>query len=278
MMMELAYWHPVVVHFVIAWLVAGVVLRALSFTGRAAFSSPAASVFLIVGGLLTLLAQETGESAAGAVERLPWAVAAVDSHETWGGWTVRLFLVVAALEAVALFLQRRDKERPVLLASAGLGLVALVCLVTTANKGGTVVYSYAGGVGLRTRESVDRDRLFLAGAFNLLEADRKDGRPGDAARLLEEMVRRYPGDLDVQLLVAESKLVDLKDPAAALDVLGRLSVPKEERRLRLRHGLLLVDALLKKGQREAAAAALQSLRAEFPDDPEVQKRLRSAGL
>lgn len=278
MMMDLGYWHPVVVHFVIAWLVAGVVLRALSFTQRAHFSSPVAPLFLILGALLSYLALESGESASGAVEKLPWAADALDSHESWGEWTVRLFVVVGALEAVGLFLKRRDRERPVLLASAGLGVVGLVCLLLTANKGGTVVYSYAGGVGLRTREAGDRDRLFLAGAFNLLEADRTDGRPGDAARLLEEMVRRYPGDLDVQLLVAESKLVDLQDPAAALEVLGRITVPNEERRLRLRHGLLLVDALFKKGQREAATAALQSLRAEFPDDPEVRKRLQVAGL
>ncbi len=277
-MMELAYWHPVVVHFVIAWLVAGVVLRALSLTGRADFSSSAASVFLIVGGLLGLLAQQTGESASGVAERLPWAAEAVESHETWGEWTARLFFVVAALEAVAIFLARRDKERTAHLASAGLGALALVGLLVTVYKGGRVVYSYAGGVGLRTQEAVDRDRLFLAGAFNLLDADRKDGRPGDAARLLEEMVRRYPGDLDVQLLVAESRLVDLKDPAEALAVLGRITVPKEDRRLRLRHGLLLVDALFKKGPREGAIAALQSLRAEFPDDPEVRRRLQMVGL
>jgi hypothetical protein len=70
----------------------------------------------------------------------------------------------------------------------------------------------------------------------------------------------------------------MKDPAAALEALGRISVPKEDRRLRLRHGLLLVDALLKKGQREAAGAALQSLRTDFPDDPDVLKRAQATGL
>jgi uncharacterized membrane protein len=276
-MMDPAYWHPVVVHFVIAWLVAGVVLRGLSFLGRAPFSSQAASLFLVLGGILGLLAWWTGESASLAALQVPWAAAAVESHRSWGEWTVRLFFVVGVLEAVAFFLHRRGRERPVLLASAGLGTLGLVLLVTTANKGETVVYSYAGGVGLRSGDAADRDRLFLAGAFKLLDADRKDGRPGDAARLLEEMFRRYPGDIDVQLLLAESKLLDMKDPAAALETLGRISVPKEDRRLRLRHGLLLVDALLKKGQREAAGAALQTLRTDFPDDPEVQKRLQAAG-
>jgi uncharacterized membrane protein len=276
-MLDLAYWHPVVVHFVIAWLVAGVILRGLSFLGRAPFSSQAASLFLIVGALMALLAQQTGEAASGPAEQVPWAADAVESHETWAGWTVWVFLAVGLLETAALLLRRRGKERVALLASAVLGALGLVLLITTANKGGTVVYSYAGGVGLRSGDGVDRDRLFLAGAFNLLDADRRDGRPGDAARLLEEMLRRYPGDPDVQLLLAESKLLDMKDPGAALDALGRISVPKEDRRLRLRHGLLLVDALYKKGQREAAGAALRTLRTDFPDDPEVQKRVQAVG-
>jgi hypothetical protein len=37
-----------------------------------------------------------------------------------------------------------------------------------------------------------------------------------------------------------------------------------------------VDALLAKGEREAAAAALRTLRTDFPKDPEVQKRVPSA--
>jgi uncharacterized membrane protein len=275
MMMDLGYWHPVVVHFVLAWLVAGVVLRTLSLLGRPAFASSAASPFLIAGALLALLAQQTGESASGPAERVPWAAEAVESHESWGNWTVRVFTAVGVLEAAALLLRRRGKERVVLLASAGVGTLGLALLLVTANKGGSVVYSHAGGVGVRG-DVGGRDRLFLAGAFNILDADRKDGRPGDAARLLEEMLRRYPSDLDVQLLLAESKLVDLQDPAAALEALGRISVPKEDRRLRLRHGLLLVDALLKKGQREAAGAALQTLRTDFPDEPEVQKRMPGA--
>jgi uncharacterized membrane protein len=278
MMMDLGYWHPVVVHFVIAWLVAGVILRGLSFLARAPVASQAASLFLVVGALLALLAWWTGEAASAAVLRIPWAADAVVSHQFWGEWTVRLFFVVGLLEAVAFFLRGRRQEDSVLLASAGLGALGLVLLVTTANKGETVVYSYAGGVGLRSSDAADRDHVFLTGAFHVLDADRKDGRPGDAARLLEEMARRYPSDLDVQLLVAESRLVDLKDAGAALEVLGRISIPKEQRRLRLRHGCLMVDALFKKGQREAAMAALQTLRTEFPDEPEVQRRMQAAGM
>jgi hypothetical protein len=40
----------------------------------------------------------------------------------------------------------------------------------------------------------------------------------------------------------------------------------------------MVDALFKKGQREGAMAALQTLRTEFPDDEEVLKRMQAAGM
>jgi uncharacterized membrane protein len=277
-MMDLGYWHPVVVHFVIAWLVAGVLLRGLSLLGRAPVSAQASSLFLVVGALLALVAWWTGQAASVPVVRIPWAADAVASHQFWGEWTVRLFFVIGLLEVAAFFLRGRRQERSVHLASAGLGLLGLVLLLTTANKGGSVVYSYAGGVGMRGGDAADRDRAFLAGAFHLLDADRKDGRPGDAARLLEEMARRYPSDIDVRLLVAESKLIDLKDAGAALEELSRVSVPKEQRRLRLRHGLLMVDALFKKGQPQGAMAALQTLRTEFPDEEEVQRRMLAAGM
>jgi hypothetical protein len=104
--------------------------------------------------------------------------------------------------------------------------------------------------------------------------DRSEGRGGDAAALIESAAVRFPGDLEVQLLLAESQLEDRKDAALATTTLSRLQIPKEERRLRLRHGLLLVDAILASGHVEAAKATLQNVRSEFPDDPRVRERLR----
>jgi uncharacterized membrane protein len=277
-MLDLGYWHPVIVVFVVAWLVTGVLLRALSFTGRVAWASYAATVLLIAGALLAFLALESGEAASQTVERLPWAVDAVHQHEAAGKWAAWVFMAVGALEAGLAFLRRRSRERQVAIGSLVLGVFGLSVILMAAYRGGAVVFSYGGGVGTRTGDTADRGRAFLSAAFGVVEADRRDGRPGDAVRLLEEMVRRYPGDLGLQLLVAESKLVDLKDAGAALEVLGRISIPKEEPALRQRHGLLLVDALLKKGQRGAAAAALQSLRTEFPNSQEVRDRMPAAGL
>jgi uncharacterized membrane protein len=41
--------HPIVVHFAIGLLVAGVALRWLSLTGRVRFAGPAAALLLLVG-------------------------------------------------------------------------------------------------------------------------------------------------------------------------------------------------------------------------------------
>jgi hypothetical protein len=127
-------------------------------------------------------------------------------------------------------------------------------------------------VGTRTGDPQDVSRLFLAGVYQQSLLDRIEGRPEEAARLVELLGARFPGDLEVQLLRAESQLVDAKDPAAATVTLGRLVVPKAEPRLRLRHGLLLVDALIEAGQADAARAALQNVGAEFPQSAQVKER------
>jgi hypothetical protein len=129
-------------------------------------------------------------------------------------------------------------------------------------------------VGTRTGDPKDVGHLLLAGLYQHSLLDRSQGRLEDAARLVELAAARFPADLEIQLLLAHSQLEDRKDPAAATATLGRVQIPKEERRLRLRHGILLVDALLATGQRDAATAALRSVKSEFPESGEVKERLR----
>ena len=276
-MTNLGYYHPIVVHFAIGLLVAGVLLRCLSLTGRVAFAGPAARVLLLVGAVAAVAAAASGTAAHGPVERVPGSAEAVGDHEHWGEWTRDAFLAVVAVEALALLLTRWGKEKAALGASAVLGLFGLGCLLYAGQLGGRLVYSYAGGVGIRSGDPSDVDRLLLAALYHRSQADRKAGRPQDAARLAEEAARRFPGDLGVQLMVAESKLVDLKDTAGALDLLSHLSVPKEERRLRFRHVFLLADALEAAGQKDAARAALQSMLSESPGNERIRKRLEALG-
>ncbi len=269
----MAAFHPQIVHFAIALLAVGVLFRAVSLLGRPAFVSPAALTLLILGMTAVAFAVQSGTAAHGPVERVPGSRAAVVEHEEWGERTHSVFLGVIAIEAVALLLWKSPKRRYVHVASAVVGLVGLFCLYETAHAGGRLVYSYAGGVGIRSGDPTDVERLLLAGLYHQAQAEREAKRPAEAAALLALAGRRFRDDPEVQLVAAESLLVDRKDSAAALAALEGIKPPRENRALRIRHGMLTADALEAAGQREGAAAVVQGLLTEFPDAARLKQRL-----
>jgi hypothetical protein len=116
-------------------------------------------------------------------------------------------------------------------------------------------------------------RLLVAGVYNQAQADRKAGRPGEAAALVSAIAPRFASDPSVQVMAAESALLDRKDPAAALDILGRTAVPPDNARLRIRQGLLMADALEAAGRPDAARATLQQLASAFPENGRIKQRL-----
>lgn len=272
-MPSLATFHPVVVHFAIALAVAGVLLRVLSLSGRAAWSGPAAATLLLTVALAFAAADRSGKDAHGPVERVPGSAQAVIAHEEWGERAYRTFAVVALLELVALAFRRRGWAKPVLLASALVGVGGLYPLYQAGARGGELVYSYAGGVGIRSGAPEDVGRLLLAGLHHQAQLDRKAQRPQDAAALIELAARRFPADPGVQLAAAESLLLDRQDAAAATAALQALSVPADDRRLRMRRGFLLADALERGGDRQAAISTLEQLSAELPGNARLEKRL-----
>jgi uncharacterized membrane protein len=272
----MAAYHPIIVDFAIALLVAGVVLRWLSLTGRIEWASPAATAFLLTGTAIAFLAVKSGTDAHGPVERIPGAYEAVVDHQHWGERTRNAFVLVALAELALLVLSRRGKQRPAVIASAVLCLPAAFCLYEAAEHGGDLVYSYAGGVGTRSGDPADVGRLLVAAAHNQALVDRKAGRPSDAAAIVAVAAHRFPSDPAVQLMAAESALIDGKDPSAALAILGRISVPQENARLRVRHGMLMADAHEAAGRPEAARAALQQLASAFPDNASVTRRLQGS--
>lgn len=269
----MASYHPQIVHFVIGLLAVGVLFRVVSLLGRPAFAGPAALTLLILGTTASALAVLSGTAAHGPVERVPGSRTAVTEHEAWGERTRNVFVGVVALEAVGLLLMASPKRRYLHAASAVVGVVGLFCLYEAAEHGGRLVYSYAGGVGIRSGDPVDVERLLLAGLYNQAQLDRKAGRPAEAAALLAQAGQRLPNDLEVQLVAAESLLVDREDSAAALATLRAVAPPRDNRVLRIRHGLLTADALEAAGQREGAAAVVQALVTEFPDTARLRQRL-----
>jgi uncharacterized membrane protein len=278
-MPNLAYFHPQFVHFVVALLAVGIALRWLSLTGKVPFAGPAAATLLLLGAIAAALAVHSGLDAHGPVERIPGVRAAVQAHEVWGLRTRNVFLAVAALEILGLVLAR---ARPALVRWAGIGsavvgLAGGFALYEAAEHGGELVYSYAGGVGLRSGDTADIHRLLVAGLYEQALVDRARHRPAEAAELIEQLARRAPNDTVVRLLRIESQLVDRHDPAGALAALQGFTPPADNQRLRVQAGLLTADALVAAGNGDSARAVLRALVAEFPMSQRLKDRLTQLG-
>lgn len=268
-------YHPIIVHFAIGLLFAGVLFRWLFLTRKASFAGPSAAILILAGTLAAYGAILSGEVAHRPVERVPGSAGMVVEHEMWADRTIKIFLAVAALELLGLLLSRRGRFRIIHYAAAVVGLAGLFSLYMTGKHGGELVYSYAGGVGIRTGDKEDVGRLLLAGMYHQAELDRQEGRPAEANQLLQEMQQRFPADPAIQLLAAESTLLDLKDASGALQAIEKITVSPEDRRLLVRRGLLLADAQAAAGQKEAASETLKDLQKNFPNSPQLRQRLES---
>lgn len=271
-MPDIGFYHPLIVHFVIALAMVGVLFRWVSLTGKAKFTGPAAAALLLLGTVAAIVAARSGNDASIAVEAVPGSAAFVRAHEEWGLRTRNILVIVSALEVLAL-VGRAAWTRPALLASGVVGLAVLGCIYETGERGGELVYAHAGGVGIRSGDPADVARLLLAGLYQQAQLDERAGRTDDAAALIEVAARRFPSEPTVQVLMAESLLEHRHDPAAALAVLRTVAVGMDDRPLRFRHGWLTADALEALGQTDAARTTLQQLRTEFPESARLRRRL-----
>jgi uncharacterized membrane protein len=274
-MPNIGFWHPQIVHFVIALLAVGVLARLVSLTGRWAWTSPMATALLLVGTLGAVLGVKSGTDAHGPAERVPGARDAVVEHEEWGERTRNIFLVVAALELAALAL-RGPRARFRVWATAASGVVGLgggYAVYETGEHGGELVYAYAGGVGIRSGDTTDVGRLLLAGLYHQAMLDRRAQRPEAAADLIDQMARRWPDDLTIRLMTAESRLVDRQDAKGALAALAVIQVAQNDARGRMRRDFLLSDALAAAGHQDSARAVLEGLARDFPENTRIKDRL-----
>ena len=272
-MPNLAYYHPAIVHFVVALLSVGVFLRWVSLLGRFDWTRNAATFLLIIGTVGAVAAVQSGTNAHGPVERVPGARTAVQDHEDWGHKTRNWFLVVGALELLALGLGQKPARRWVYVGSALVGLAGGYCLFQAGEHGGDLVYDYAGGVGIRSGRPADVDRLLLAGLYQKAMAERKAGDSAGAAVLIAELVARYPADTDIQLLGIESLLTDKKDPKAALAALLKLPPLADSSRARTRRDMLAADVYAGAGRLDSARAILTRLAAQFPQSQRIKDKL-----
>jgi uncharacterized membrane protein len=273
-MPDIGVFHPQIVHFVVALGILGVAFRLISLTGRFEWTGPAATTLLILAGLASVAAAQSGEDAHGIAERIPGAAGAVHEHEELGEMVRNLFLLIALFEIAGLALRRwTGYVKWLRVASGVVGLVACFYIYEAGEHGGEIVYSYAGGVGTRSGNPADVERLLVAGLYQQARAKRAAGDSAEAARLTEELARQRPNDLGVQLLLVESTLRDRKDPAQALQALANLSLPPGDDRASLRVGLLRSEAFVAAGQPESARAVLAALAEQFPDSRWVKEAM-----
>jgi uncharacterized membrane protein len=260
------------VHFAIVLTMVGVAFRIVSLLGRPAFASPAATVLILLAAVSSYVSAESGTAAHGPVERAPGARPAVTAHEEWGERTETAVLVLGAVELLSIALRRWPKVGVLRWTSAVVGVAAVVSVYQAARLGGELVYAYAGGVGIRSGDPHDVERLLLAGSYHQAMAARKAGRLDEAADLIAATARRFPTDPEVTLLAAESQLRDRHDAQAALSQLAGVTVPDGSRFLRLQMAFLKADALEASGQRDAAVAELEARGKTFPA-PRIQQRI-----
>jgi uncharacterized membrane protein len=278
-MPNIAQFHPQIVHFVIGLLIIGVAMRVVSLTGRLRFTFPAGLSLILIGTFAAWLAVRSGLDAHGPVERIPGAREAVQQHEEHGEMARNVFFFVSALELIAWGMTRREnlvrRAYWVYVASAAVGLFGVFQLYETGEHGGKLVYSYAGGPGLRTGDPADNERLLLAGLYNQAMADRKAGRNAAAAELMTLMAKRYPLDTTVQILNAESLLLDAKKPTDALTALNLVKVSSNDPRSRARIGTLKADIYLAMGSKDLAKRALQDAIDSLPKGAPQAGRLKA---
>ncbi|HXI33306.1 MAG TPA: DUF2231 domain-containing protein [Gemmatimonadales bacterium] len=272
-MPNLAFYHPAIVHFAVALLSVGVFLRWVSLLGRFDWTRQAAAFLLLAGTAGAILAVQSGTNAHGPVERVPGARTAVQEHEDWGHRARNVFLVVGAFELLALGLGQKPARRWVYVGSALVGLAGGYCLFEAGEHGGDLVYNYAGGVGIRSGNAADVDRLLVAGLYQKALADRKAGDSAGAAVLIAELVARYPADTDIQLLGIESLLTDKKDAKGALAALQKLPPFPDSSRARSRRDMLAADVYVGAGRVDSARAILTRLAAQFPQSQRIKDKL-----
>ena len=280
-MPDIAALHPQVVHFVVASLFLGLPLYLLGFMKRPKFLRPAATLLLVIGTLSTIPSVISGDDAHGPAERIPGVRDAVVEHEELGERTRNIFLGVLALELIALGLAWRMAEgskapTAMRVAVSVAWIVGAFVLFETAEHGGAIVYEHAGGVGFRSGDDGDVLNLLLAGLYHQSVLDREAGDAAGAARLVDEMARRFPDNPGVQLAYVQSMISDSGNPRGALETLDGLTLP-DDRTSRFRAGLARVDAYEALEMPDSARAVLEGMREEFSTSTTWQSRMEALG-
>jgi uncharacterized membrane protein len=264
-MPDLGPLHPQIVHFVVALGFVGVAFRLVSLTGLLPWTKDAATALVLIAAVASVGAVQSGTEAHGPAERIPGVREVVQEHEERGEWARNMFLLLAAVEVAAFALRRKEKARRIaVVASALVGVATCAALYRAAEEGGELVYSYAGGIGFRSGDSTDVQRLLVAGLYHQSRIASAQGRHDEAARLVDELARQKPDDPSVTLMTIQSRIRDRNDPIGALTALAAFDAPADTPRFAIQKGVLTAEALAATGAKDSARVVLNELKQKYP--------------
>ena len=141
------------------------------------------------------------------------------------------------------------------------------------HEGGELVYSYAGGVGTRSGDTTDVNNLVKAALYNRAALSRTQKNEAGAAAGFAELAAKFPEDQTIQIMGAESLVIDTKDYAGALTALAKIPQPADTARTYRRYLLAKVDAYIGAGKKDSAKAILEPLVAKAPNNKALQTRM-----
>ena len=273
-MPDIGVFHPQLAHFVIAGLALGCFFRWVSVTGKLTWTDRAATALLLMGTVAAVLSVQSGTQTHELSERIPGGIAAaVRAHEDAGHDVRNFFFFVAALEIAALLPPLAKWKKWIVIASAVACVWGAYEIYDVGRLGGVLVYSYAGGVGERSGDSVDINNTIVAALYNRALLDREQKNAAGAAQEFEELARRFPNDPSLQLAYAQSLVMDKKDAIGAMAQLAKIPAPPDTSRMWGRYQMARADAFALAGQTDSARAILTALVAKFPQSQRIKDKL-----
>jgi predicted Zn-dependent protease len=136
-----------------------------------------------------------------------------------------------------------------------------------------VIAAYSGGVGIRSGDSTDVNRMVLAAMYDRAQLFRTQKNAAGAADAFATLAAQFPADQTIRLLAVESLIQDKKDYAGALAALQRMPAPADSDRTRTRYETDRADAFAGNGQPDSARVILTDLAKRFPANKRIQDKL-----
>jgi uncharacterized membrane protein len=138
--------HPLVIHFPIVLVIAAAVVDLVDVAfERSVWLKAATTTLYVTAALSLIVAYATGLQAASTVLVPGMAYPVITAHRQWALITMAYCIVIATLRLLVLR-STNGRSRRRRIALLGIGLVAVVLIQQTAERGARLVYEYGTGI------------------------------------------------------------------------------------------------------------------------------------